>query len=814
MNLSHSSGLPFVFPFLFFGSGALGLVYEVLWMRRFTALFGGTTLATTATLSGFFLGLALGSAVFGERAKRWRRPLQAFGLLEIGVGAGALLLDPILDLYRLAYPALQPALAPYPLGFALVKLLLAMIAVGIPTFCMGGTLPALSEAVAVSGKGLGIPVGGLYAINLLGATAGTLAVPFVLLPRLGVDRSYWGAVASSLAIGLAAWAAGSGAGRPRDRATIAPEPARERTAGAGWGSVLGLSAVSGVCTLGLQVLWTRMFSLVHENSLYSFAVVVFVFLAGLAGGAALARAALRRGFDPRRVLGAAWLAAGLLVVVSPRLFAWMTGGLAYLPAGSGHASGGRLLALAVATMLPATLAMGTALPLLMELAGRQRPGSAGPVMGRLLLANTAGAILGPLLATFLLGPRLGLWWGLVALGLLAAGVGAQVGLRPGQRLAAGGILLVAVALIRPGAVPPVRVAEGERLVSVREGSYGTTAVVADEYDRWITVNNSYVLGGTAAGNEERWQAHLPLLLHPSPRRVAFLGLGTGITAGAAPLHPVEKIVALEIVPEVVAAAREDFATANAHLFRDPRLEVVTDDGRHYLAAPPHAFDVIVGDLLVPWRPAEAPLYSREHFESVRRALASDGLFCQWLPLYQLSGEQLAILARTFLDVFPRASLWRGNFLPGEPTLALVGHLSARPLDAAAIDERVGALAGRSGDPFLAHPAGAWLFLVGPLRPDLPGLAGGPRNTDSHPWVELLSRQGGGDWRSFVERVAAEPLEGSPLQALGAEHRTWRATGAQLSRASLDQSEKGKGAVLALLRTLPAQLQHALGVEAP
>ena len=796
-------------PFLFFGSGALGLVYEVLWMRRFTALFGGTTLATTATLSGFFLGLAAGSAVFGDRARRWRRPLQAFGLLEIGVGAGALLLDPVLDLYRLAYPTLQPALAPYPLGFALVKLLLAMIAVGIPTFCMGGTLPALSEAVAVSGKGLGIPVGGLYAINLLGATAGTLAVPFVLLPRLGVDRSYWGAVGASLAIGLAAWMLGCGALR-----TIEPEPARAEGDAAGLGPVLALSALSGMSTLGLQVLWTRMFSLVHENSLYSFAVVVFVFLSGLAGGAALARAALRRGFDPRRALGAAWMAAGLLVVVSPRLFHWMTGGLAYLTAGSGHASGPRLLALAVATMLPATLAMGMALPLLMELAGRVRPGLAGPVMGRLLLANTAGAILGPLLATFLLGPRLGLWAALLALGLLTAAVGAQVGLPPGQRLAAGAILVTAVALIRPGALPPVRVEDGERLVSVREGSYGTTAVIADDHDRWITVNNTYVLGGTAAGTEERWQAHLPLLLHPAPRRVAFLGLGTGITAGAAPLHPVEQIVALEIVPEVVAAAREDFANANARLFHDPRLEVVTDDGRHYLAAPPHTFDIVVGDLLVPWRPAEAPLYSREHFEAVRRSLSADGIFCQWLPLYQLSGEQLAILARTFLDVFPQASLWRGNFVPEAPTLALVGHLGSRPLDPAAVDERVRGLAAGAGDPFLSHPAGAWLFLVGPLRPGMAGPADGPRNTDSHPWVELLSRDGGEDWRGFLESAAREPLEGTALAGLGPDHRTWRDAGAQLAQASLDRSEKGKGAVLAILRTLPAQLQQALGVEAP
>ena len=287
-------------------------------MRWFTTLFGATTLATTATLSGFFLGLAAGSHTFGERSKRWRRPVRAFGLLEVGVGLGALLVPPILDLYRQAYPVLYPRLSPFPAGFALVKLLLAVAAVGIPTFCMGGTLPALGEAIAAPGRRLGIPVGGLYAINLLGAALGTLAVPFVLLPRLGLDTSYACAVAGSLGVGLTAYVVGSrdsSAGHPQ-RARL-PAPATRRTRRPSRASSSCSRRVSGLCTLALQVLWTRMFALVHENSLYSFAVVVFVFLSGLTGGAALARTVLGRGHAPRRLLGRAWCVAGLLVVVSP-----------------------------------------------------------------------------------------------------------------------------------------------------------------------------------------------------------------------------------------------------------------------------------------------------------------------------------------------------------------------------------------------------------------------------------------------------------------------------------------------------------------
>lgn len=351
----------------------------------------------------------------------------------------------------------------------------------------------------------------------------------------------------------------------------------------------------------------------------------------------------------------------------------------------------------------------------------------------------------------------------------------------------------------------------------------TTAVIADDRDRWITVNNSYILGGTAAMDEERWQAHLPLLLHPSPRRVAFLGTGTGITAGAALLHPVDHIVALEIVPEVVLAARQDFADVNARVTDDPRVRVVIDDGRNYLASSPQAFDVIVGDLLVPWRPAEAPLYTQEHFESVRRALTTEGVFCQWLPLYQLSPEQLAIILRTFLDVFPRATLWRGNFIADEPTLALVGHLGSRPVEPEAIDARVQALAAPvDANPFLEHPAGMWLFLVGPLPAEMPWFSGAYRNRDGEPWIELLSPRSHAqrddalpvldDVSPFLEEVAWGPLEGTPLRSLDDPHRAWRAAGAELSRASRMRGTEGKERILAILRTLPSELQRSLGVD--
>jgi spermidine synthase len=793
-------------------------------MRSFTVLFGGTVLAATATVSSFFLGSTAGSLALGALSPRWRRPLLAFGFLEIGVGLGALLVRPILGLYVPLYARLHGPLAPHPVGFAVVKLALATVAVGLPTFSMGGTLPVLAEAVAAGRARLGIPVGGLYAFNLLGAAAGAFAVPFLLLPGLGVGRSHLAVVAGSLIVGTIAAAlgardAGEDAAAPSSPATL---PARERAVPRP--PVRLLAFWSGACTLGLQVLWMRMFSLVHENSVYSFALVLVVFLIGLSGGAALARWGLRRQQSASRLLAGGWACGALWITLTPWVFFNMTGGLEYLPTADPLASNLRLVWIAVVTLLPACVALGTALPLLMEMASVDagRPNeSAGPTLGRLLSVNTAGAIVGPLVVTFLLAPRLGLWGSIVVLGTLT-GLVAMRGLAGRERAAIGVALTILVIATRPLALPPVRVrtAAGERLVSVREGSYGTTAVVEDARDRWITVNNAYVLGGSAAASEERWQGHLPLLLHPRPRRVAFVGLGTGITAGAARIHRVDEIAALEIVPEVVEAARADFVETNDGVLTDPRTRVVVDDGRNALATAARPFDVIVGDLLVPWRPAEAGLYTEEHFQSVARALAPDGVFCQWLPLYQLSPRQLAILARTFVHVFPRTTVWRGNFLGGEPTLGLVGHRDGRPLDVAGIDARVLALGGASVErnPFLKHPAGAWLFLVGSLSPDLAWLADVPTNRDDRPWVELLSARRdspavGSDMESRLALVADAPLADTPLASLDGEHRAWRDTGMALGRASLVSGPEGERGLLALLRTLPAALRQSLDVPA-
>ncbi|MBI4326396.1 MAG: fused MFS/spermidine synthase [Chloroflexi bacterium] len=443
------------------------------------------------------------------------------------------------------------------------------------------------------------------------------------------------------------------------------------------------------------------------------AVVLAVLLVGLALGATLARELLRRGRSPKHCLGGAWLAAGVVVLLSPHLFYFLTDGLAYLKGGGGWTSYGlRIFRLTLPTVLLPTLLAGMALPLLMEMAGQASDRSSGRVLGSLLAANTAGAIAGALIAAFVLPSWLGLWATLAATGILmvcAAGLCLTAGRErfTPRRLVFSGCILAAIFLLIPTRLPRTKLHDdkGEKLPALQESSHGIVAIVESGGSRRIKLNNSYVLGGTASTGDERLQAHLPLLLHPSPKRAAFLGLGTGITAGAALLHPVERITAVEIVPEVITAAQDHFAGANLSVIGSPRVEVIAEDARNFLSGSARQFDVIVGDLFVPWHRGEASLYTADHFAAARRALAPGGLFCQWLPMFQLSEEEFNIVAATFLDVFPHATLWRGDFAPTEPAVALIGQIDAAPLDPDVVERRLHELMTDEANPSLVHPAG-------------------------------------------------------------------------------------------------------------
>jgi spermidine synthase len=414
------------------------------------------------------------------------------------------------------------------------------------------------------------------------------------------------------------------------------------------------------------------------------------------------------------------------------------------------------------------------------------------------------------------------------LGVLYAGAALLVPLQsPRQRLRRdillGAVWLVVLTRGNPAALPAVRLEPGEELAHLSSGAAGEVAVVQRGRERLIRVDNHYVLGGTADRVHQERQGHLPLLLHPEARRVAFVGSATGISAGAALAHPVETIHLVEIVPDVARAAARFFGAANRGVYEDPRSRVVLDDARNFLRATRERFDLVVADLFVPWQAGTGSLYAAEHFRAVRAHLRDGGVFCQWLPLYQLSETEFQIVAATFVDVFPQTALFRGDFYGSFPIVALVGFTGRPPAPAA-----VSAAARRLGergetDRWVTDPAGVWSLYVGPLAGPAQSWGNLPRNRDRSPRIEFLAarshagRRGKLDpftgiaFASFGEAVRrAAEAGGDPLHPdLPAEARQAAAGGALFQAAgalyAAGRTEDASRALAAAAERLPRRL---------
>lgn len=682
---------------LFFVSGCTGLMYEVLWLKELRLLFGSTAAATASTLAIFFLGLALGGYVWGRQDRTARYPLRTYALLELGIGLSAVAYFVLRDAYALVYTPLFARLGHGHVLVTVVKFVLALSLLLPAAFCMGGTFPVMGQLLIRGRQEFGRIVTVLYGVNTLGAAVGAFAAGFYLPVVMGFRLAYVLVITLNLLIAAVTWLLSSRYSAEVVQPDTPPQQskaARQLAPRSSWRLAV-LACGSGLLTLGLEVVWTQMFAQVLMNDVYSFATILITFLVALACGGFLAHAVSRLSSNPWRTLYGLALAAGLAVGVSPLLFYAWTHGLEALTAVSGWGSYVlALCGLAAAVMLVPGILLGSLFPTLLKLAVGSRR-TVAETLGVWTAVNTIGAVLGAVIAGFVLLPGLGLW---ASLGLIAAlycglallALQECTGIRKGRY----GALVLGCMLVCAGLpvlrLPTVKLDTANREV-VRDVWYGRQGVVSvlqahppyypveHPGDLLMRMNNHYTLGGLGSLPDEQRQAHLPLWLHPEPRSVFFLGLATGISVGGALYHPLKRVVVCELVPEVVVAAQQYFAAHNNGVFSDPRVSLVVEDGRQYLRGTAEAYDVIIGDLFNVWGAGVGNLYTLEHFRTVRERLHAGGLFAQWLPLYQVSQREFGIIVRTMLEVFPQVTLWRGNFVSEKPIVALIGHTDTTPL---------------------------------------------------------------------------------------------------------------------------------------
>lgn len=768
---SGGATAPYLAFGLFFLSGAAGLVYQVVWLRQLTLIFGATAYASSAVLSTFMGGLALGSYWAGRRADRWLRPpLQTYGLLELGIAA-----------YATGIPWLLTTLTPllgiaWRLGadrhfvlLALVKFLAIAVLILPATTLMGATLPVLSRVAAATSRSVGGGVGSLYAANTFGAVAGTVSAAFIALPWFGMSRTLSVNIALNAAVGVVAWVAGR-----RAPALPAPEvsgePAPVSRSEAGSNSLVLAFAASGCAAMVLEVAWTRGIGLVLGSSVYAYASMLTAFLIGLASGAACAVRFLRRrrATDPRLVLAMILGAGGLFsfgtayaIQSLPRLFAEIY--FRFNPPAEGWWLA--QLGLSLIVMFPTTFVLGWVFPLVLEAAGGTRGGVAASV-GRIYAANTLGTIVGAAAGGFLLVPLLGVGTTLVSVAVLQLALGAA--LAPGAR--ARGRTAVTVAALA-GALGCIALRPGWDVLLMNSGVYmniqdfdreagwsafvrtvrkdseivlardGLTASVL--VARQPAAKNLYlaVNGKTDASSRvdletQLMAGHIPLLLHPSPRDVLVVGLASGISVGAVAAHPVDRIRVVEVEAAMIDAARL-FGPYNGNVLDDPRLAISVNDARNELQFNSSTYDVIISEPSNPWMTVASNCFTEDFFRIAKTRLRQGGVFGQWIQTYSLAPEQLRSIIAAFRQSFPQVVVF--ETLKGIDLL-LVGSDRPLVLDTETLEVRMSELQVRLD---LARVGARSAYdLVGMVQTGgsalEPVLAGARVNTDDNGYVEFAA----------------------------------------------------------------------------
>lgn len=741
---------------LFFISGACGLIYEVLWSRHLGLILGNTTYSLAAVLSAFMAGLALGSYLAGRwlESRLARGPvnlLKVYGLIEIGIGLYCAILPFLFDAAAPIYASLygetgSAALAPS-------RFVLSFLLLLLPTTGMGATLPVLSQFMTRSPLGMSRAAGGLYAINTFGAVLGAASAGFFLLPELGRSGTNFVAVAGNLILGAAAVLTGLRA--PATSGEVpAPEPASEGSAQAQAQAQAQAAAepipenavrmavlafgVTGFAAMATQIGWTRALSLSIGSSTYAFSLIVAVFILGLAVGGSWGSRVAARLQDPIGALAQVLLLIGVLCMTVVVLLGWGPVIFFWLIAVGSQWGFGALVwveALGVAALLffP-TFLMGATMPLTLQAvqARAQKSGGVGKTVGTLYAVNTAGSILGSLAGGLMLVPliqiqstlQVGAW--LYALPGLALFLHSRQPKAPKMLALCAMLLLATAALTFAPRWDPLRMSSGaylmrnpEKLQAAREGRlseaipqgfgdeklyYKEGASSSVAVLKTATGMVTLTVGGKpdASGGKDSADMStqvgltlVPELLHATgPKDVLVIGMGSGISAGAALTPPsVEHVDIVEIAPEVMEASwyfREwnGLTYANAEqpsALAEPKVQVLINDGRNHLRLTSRSYDVIASEPSNPWIAGIGNLFTREAFTLGRNRLKAGGIFSQWLHRYGMSEREFKSVMATFAEVFTHSQLW--CVYPGSDYL-LIGSEQPLKLDFAALAGRM------------------------------------------------------------------------------------------------------------------------------
>ena len=689
---------------LFIGSGCAALIYEVVWFQLLELAIGSSAISLGILLGTFMGGMCLGSLMMPRFVSPTWHPLRIYAFLELGIGIIGVLIVSMIPLVAGLYTAWA--------GQGIVSVLLRGTVTAVfllpPTFLMGATLPIISRWVKMTPRGVSW-LGFFYGGNIGGAVIGSLLAGFYILRIYDVAVATFVALAINITVAVISLAVA----RTADfspTSTVGERPVAEK-ASATWivHLVIGLS---GMTALAAEVIWTRLLSLMFGATVYTFSIILAVFLLGLGIGSSVGSAMVRNMARPRLALG--WCQLLLCLAMGWTAYQLMAS-LPFWPIDLSLTVDPWLkvqldLVRVLWAVLPPALLWGASFPF--ALAAVAKPGQdPGRLVGGVYAANTAGAILGSLGASLILVAWIGTQHSLQLLIALAAvsglfilvpALGGISSTKPGFAVVvlfaavAGGIMVMSTPevpkqLVARGRFAPIQ----SHLSDVIYVGEGLTAFIAvsESADGTLNYHNAGKVQASSDSADMRLQrmlGHLTTLIPETPRKFLVIGGGAGVTAGAVSIEPqAEKVTIVEIEPLVPQVAATYFSEYNFDVLRNPKVEVVIDDGRHYLLTTNEKFDGITSDPFDPWVKGSAALYTKEYFEAAKQHLNPGGVVTQFVQLYFSNEDAVKSEIATFFEVFPYGSIWVNNIQGyGGYDLVLLGQVEPTRIDVGELLNRV------------------------------------------------------------------------------------------------------------------------------
>lgn len=701
---------------LFVGSGCAALIYEIVWFQLLQLVIGSSAVSLGVLLGTYMGGMCLGSLLLPRVVGARLHPLRVYALLELGIG--------VIGLAALFYvPHLgRLYVANVGHGFQAILLRGAVCAICLlpPTILMGATLPAIARWVEATPQGVSW-LGFFYGGNIVGAVFGCLLAGFYLL------RVYDTAVASYVAATVNGAVALMGlilATRTPHRSGVVDAADNGAVHRPGSWAVYVAIALSGAGALGAEVIWTRLLSLTLGATVYTFSIILAVFLTGLGLGSSVGALVSRRTVRPRLALACCQMLLAAAIAWTAHV---LTRSLPFWPIDPALSTSPWLdfqldLVRCAWAVLPAAVLWGASFPL--ALASAVSPGQdPGRLVGGVYAANTVGAIVGAIGFSMVIVPAVGtrhaqrtlvVLSGIAALLVFAFArlrsvlppAGSIRPRRMAATLAVASVVVASAGLVAALAwgvpeVPWRLIAYGRYAATYAEDD-AEALYVGEGMNASVAVTrlgdgtmNFHVSGKVEASSDpqdmrlQRMLGHISALFGPKPRSVLVVGCGAGVTAGAFVLHPdVERIVICEIEPLICRIVADHFKEQNYNVLNDPRVEVVYDDARNYILTTEEKFDVITSDPIHPWVKGAATLYTREYFEVCRQHLKPGGVMTQWVPLYESGVDVVRSEVATFFHVFPGGTIWSNDYEGEGYDVVLLGQADATRIDVGALGQRL------------------------------------------------------------------------------------------------------------------------------